>query len=116
MTRDLGTAIANNFGRMTSRRAILKRGVELGAVAAAVGTGVSLAGATGAGGAPSSTSSSPMMLQGHDDGALVPGVRPDGTRLWRVQVGGMDMEAGVDFQGFFPGEITINAGDSIWFD
>lgn len=44
------------------------------------------------------------------------GAQADGTNLWRVQVGGMDMENGVDFQGFFPGEITINAGDKIWFD
>lgn len=44
------------------------------------------------------------------------GPRADGTTLWKVQVGGHDMENKLDFQGFFPGEITINAGDSIWFD
>ncbi|MGH2534534.1 MAG: plastocyanin/azurin family copper-binding protein [Thermomicrobiales bacterium] len=44
------------------------------------------------------------------------GPRADGTTLWKVLVGGHDMENKLDFQGFFPGEITINAGDSIWFD
>lgn len=47
--------------------------------------------------------------------ATVPGPQPDGTNLWRVQVGGMDMASGTDFHAFFPGEITINAGDSIEF-
>jgi plastocyanin len=51
--------------------------------------------------------------EGHD--ALVPGPREDGTNLWKVLVGGMDMETAVEYHGFFPGEITINAGDSIWF-
>lgn len=44
------------------------------------------------------------------------GPQPDGTNLWRVQVGGMDMEHGIDVHGFFPGEVTINAGDTIWFE
>ena len=43
------------------------------------------------------------------------GAQADGTNLWKVVVGGMDMENMVEFHGFFPGEITINAGDSIWF-
>jgi plastocyanin len=46
----------------------------------------------------------------------VPGPRDDGTMLWKVQVGGMDMENAIDFHAFFPGEITINAGDGILFD
>src|SRR6476646_1035014 len=59
----------------------------------------------------------------HQDGGTPPaavtpivGPQDDGTNLWHVQVGGMDMENYLDFQGFFPGEITINAGDKIWFD
>jgi plastocyanin len=57
------------------------------------------------------------MHHGQDElGTPVPGVQAEGTNLWRVQVGGMDTNAGIDFQGFFPGEITINAGDTIWFD
>ncbi|MGH3452601.1 MAG: hypothetical protein ACRDQW_18245, partial [Haloechinothrix sp.] len=46
----------------------------------------------------------------------VVGPRADGTTLWKVLVGQHDMENKLDLQGFFPGEITINAGDSIWFD
>jgi plastocyanin len=45
----------------------------------------------------------------------VVGPQSDGTNLWRVQVGDMDMENSIDFTSFFPSEITINAGDSIWF-
>src|SRR5215204_2609090 len=43
------------------------------------------------------------------------GPQSDGTNLWKVVVGGMDMENEIEYMGFFPGEITINAGDSIWF-
>ncbi len=45
-----------------------------------------------------------------------PGERPDGTYLWRVKVAGMDMENGLDLQSFFPRELTINAGDSVYFE
>jgi plastocyanin len=45
----------------------------------------------------------------------VPGPRDDGTNLWQVQVGGMDMEERIDMHAFFPKEITINAGDGIHF-
>ncbi len=50
-----------------------------------------------------------------DQASPVPGPREDGTNLWKVSVGGMDMEAGIDTHAFFPGEITINAGDAIHF-
>ena len=43
------------------------------------------------------------------------GPQADGTNLWKVVVGGMDPENGIEYHAFFPGEITINAGDSIWF-
>lgn len=43
------------------------------------------------------------------------GPQADGTMLWKVQVGAMDMAAGVDVHSFLPNEITINAGDAIWF-
>jgi plastocyanin len=43
------------------------------------------------------------------------GAQADGSTLWKVLVGGMDMENAIEYHGFFPGEITINAGDSIWF-
>ena len=41
------------------------------------------------------------------------GPQIDGTTVWKVQVGGMDMESGIDMHAFFPGEVTINAGDSV---
>lgn len=45
-----------------------------------------------------------------------PGPREDGSTLWKVQVGGMDMDNAIDFHAFFPMEITINAGDGILFE
>src|SRR5918993_2712660 len=44
------------------------------------------------------------------------GEQSDGTHLWRVRVAGMDMENLIDTQAFFPKEITINAGDAIYFE
>src|SRR3954447_8770786 len=44
------------------------------------------------------------------------GPQADGTNLWKVQVGGMDMEAGIDMHAFFPKSVTINAGDSIFWN
>ena len=43
------------------------------------------------------------------------GPQADGTNVWKVQVGGMDMENGTDLHGFFPGEITVNAGDTVFW-
>ncbi len=45
----------------------------------------------------------------------VPGPRDDGTNLGKVLFGSMDMVNGIEYHRIFPGEITINAGDSIWF-
>lgn len=44
------------------------------------------------------------------------GEQPDGAYLWRVRVAGMDDAHLIDMQAFFPGEITINAGDGILFE
>jgi plastocyanin len=44
------------------------------------------------------------------------GVQPDGTRVWRVQVAGGTMDEGIELMRYFPSEITINAGDAIYFD
>ena len=43
------------------------------------------------------------------------GPQADGTNVWKVQVGGMDMENGTDLHAFFPGEITVNAGDTVFW-
>ena len=53
----------------------------------------------------------------HQDALATPvvGPREDGSNLWKVQVGGMDMANAIDVHGYFPTEITINAGDAIWF-
>lgn len=48
--------------------------------------------------------------------APVVGLQADGSTLWRVKVGDMRMDAPMELHTFFPGEITIAAGDSIWFD
>lgn len=44
------------------------------------------------------------------------GQRADGTNLWRVQVGAMDMAKLTELHTYFPGELTINEGDTVWFD
>lgn len=44
------------------------------------------------------------------------GKQADGTTRWHVIVGAMDMTNNIEIQAFLPGEITINEGDSIWFD
>lgn len=44
------------------------------------------------------------------------GLQPDGSRVWRVQVGAADMATMAEAMAFLPGEITINAGDKIFFD
>jgi plastocyanin len=44
------------------------------------------------------------------------GERPDGSRVWRVQVAGDNDAELLEFMTFFPQELTINAGDTIFFD
>jgi plastocyanin len=44
------------------------------------------------------------------------GPREDGSTLWRVKVAEMDMSEKLDFHAFFPEELTIAAGDAVWFD
>ena len=46
----------------------------------------------------------------HGDGL---GPQADGTNMWKVAVGGMDMANGLDIHSFFPKEITVNQGDTI---
>jgi hypothetical protein len=117
MAQDFGLISATNFAGVKNRREVLKLGVELGAVTLAVGTGINIARPTRTAGGPGYMSSNQLMHHGHEGmGTPVTGVQPDLTNLWRVQVGGMDIDAGINFQGFFPSEIAINAGDSIWFD
>ena len=44
------------------------------------------------------------------------GERADGSRVWRVIAGGGSPEELIEAVAFFPGEITINAGDAIFFE
>ena len=44
------------------------------------------------------------------------GEQADGSVTWHVQVGGMSHEEMVEAMAFLPGEITINAGDRIFFE
>jgi plastocyanin len=44
------------------------------------------------------------------------GEQPDGTRVWRVQVAGDNEAELLEFMTFFPRELTINAGDTVFFD
>jgi plastocyanin len=87
-------------GRITRRRAL-----QLAGAAGLVGiAGPALGGVRAAAQDTATPVASPAV-----------GPQADGTTLWKVQVGGMDMETGIDLQAFFPGEITINTGDTIWF-
>jgi plastocyanin len=106
----------STFNRPTTRRAMLGL---FGGVAAIAGTAAVGRSATASGGRTGRHSfvrhqeSTPMAME-----MATPtlGAQPDGTNMWRVRVGTMDMERGIEYQAFLPGEITVNAGDSIWFD
>lgn len=76
---------------------------------------IELLGALGLAAAAAPTTAGMVLAQSTPDASMVPGPQPDGTNLWRVQVGGMDMETRTDLHAFFPEAITINAGDSVEF-
>jgi plastocyanin len=76
---------------------------------------IELFGALGLAAAVAPLAGGVVRAQSTPGASLEPGPQPDGTNLWRVQVGGMDMASATDFHAFFPGEITINAGDSVEF-
>src|SRR5215211_4910260 len=44
------------------------------------------------------------------------GERPDGSRVWRVLVAADNDAELLEFMTFFPRELTINAGDTVFFD
>ena len=69
----------------------------------------------GAGVAALGRGSSASAHQDMPPASPVAGPREDGTNLWKVQVGGMDMVSGIDTHAFYPAEITINAGDTIHY-
>jgi len=87
------------------RRTLLKSAGALGATGLALGL------------LPRSVQLASASQQATPPAMATPMVGPqaDGTTIWKVTVSGMSMEKGIDLQAFFPGEIVINAGDSIWF-
>ena len=92
LPRRLGTSIV-------SRRDTLRMLAALGMTAAGMATMQRVA-------SQEATPAAPPQL----------GVQPDGTRVWRVQVAGGTMDEGIELMRYFPSEITINAGDAIYFD
>ncbi len=118
---DNGTNQDNEYNQMAtstgmSRRHLIQIGGGLAVVAAVAGTGH----ATSRGSA-SSANSVPVRHAAHQatpPAGAIPqlGEQADGTRIWRVKVGGMDTENQIDVHAFLPGEITVNAGDAVWFE
>jgi plastocyanin len=117
------------LGRMPRREALRLLGAlgltttGIGAFGlAAVSTKSTSAGSVARGGVHAGHGSLYAALLGQDAGTPVavapptPGEQPDGTYLWRVLVAGTDEENLIDTQAFFPKEITINAGDAIYFE
>ncbi len=113
---------SNQLGaaKRINRRRVLQLAGGLG-IASASG-GVVLAATGGAAGGASGRSGANHAHAVHQAATPPPVVTPqigaqaDGTHVWRVKVGGMDMENLIDVQAFLPSEITINAGDAIWFE
>ena len=72
--------------------------------------------------APAGGHSGHTMAMAQDQGTPAPvatpqlGERPDGTRVWKVVAGGFSEPELIEATAFLPGEITINAGDSIYFE
>jgi len=108
-------------GRMP-RRAALRLLAGFGLTTAGVATLATRATRAGSPGAGAHAGHARLHAAGlhQDSGAASAapqlGERPDGTRLWRVRVAGMDRETMIDTQAFFPEQITINAGDAIYFE
>ena len=112
-------------GRVSRRRALgLLTGLGLTATGAAalIGRGGGEASAGSAGG-----HAGHARLGHHQEAAGTPGAeappatpvlgeRPDGTRVWRVQVAAFSEPDMAEAMAFFPEEITVAAGDSIFFD
>ena len=114
MTRRLDALIAHYQAERLSRRA---------ALALATGIGLTATGALTAAAAPArrlaqgdATPEAPIQEVQEPPATPALGEQPDGTVTWRVQVGHMDMENGIEAMAFFPEEITVNAGDRIFYD
>jgi len=60
--------------------------------------------------------SAPASQEGPPAATPVLGDQADGGRVWRVIAGGGDMAELIEAVAFYPEEITINAGDAIFFE
>src|SRR4051794_40794305 len=102
------------FDQSMNRRALLGMFGGGAALVGAAAVGRSALASSGSAGRRSLgrfQDSTPMAM---DMATPVLGAQANGTNVWRVRVGSMDMERVIEYQAFLPGEITINAGDSIW--
>ncbi len=110
-----------NDGRMSRRQAArLLAGLSLAGAGGALLNRARLGASAGAP-APLNNHSSHSGMAQADAGTPAAsgpalGDQPDGSYVWKVQVGGMDMEHELDLQAFFPGTLTVNAGDSVYFE
>ncbi|HEX5992185.1 MAG TPA: plastocyanin/azurin family copper-binding protein [Thermomicrobiales bacterium] len=116
-------------GQMSRREAVRLLGAlglttaGIGAIGlGAINTGSTIAGSAASGGVHAGHGGLYAALLRQDAGtpaaAATPtlGEQPDGTHVWKVKVAGLDEENLIDTQSFFPKEITINAGDAIYFE
>ena len=113
--RDCFAEIVSRYrrGQISRRRAVRVLGVlGLGGVVARAIAGGRVIAQDQTSPVPMATMAMPEMEK---MGTPAIGPQVDGTTVWLVQVGGMDMETGIEMQAFFPGEITINAGDSVYW-
>jgi len=100
-------------GRLSRRRMLRTLGaLGLGAASASL---LARAAAASSSSAPSHGVHAAAAQEGPPAATPELGDRPDGTRVWRVQAGGGVMEELIEAVAFYPREITINAGDSIFF-
>ena len=99
---------AGRISRRTLARLVTALG--LGGAVSVVGFGGSTTAAIRQEGTPVTEGEPPPVA------TPVLGERPDGTRVSRVQVGALDEAEMVEAMGFFPKEITVNVGDTIFFD
>lgn len=114
-------ALARHRAGLMSRRQVVR-------LLGTLGVGLTAAGAVGLGrgrsiGAASNGHRRHQMYGLRQDGTpeamATPTLGPqaDGTTVWRVVAGDMAVMAeGIELTAFFPAQITVNAGDSIYFD
>ncbi|MEA2596310.1 MAG: hypothetical protein QOF01_2779, partial [Thermomicrobiales bacterium] len=105
----ISEALADYRAGRISRRTLVRL-LRLTAAGAALGIGQPAQAAMLQDGTPAVSDEPPPAA------TPVLGEQPDGTRVWRVQAGAIDEAEMVEAMGFFPAEITINAGDAVFFD